>query len=58
METETKEETLDLLVWNVDDILEIKKKFSVKDNYEQLQFADKTIKTERRDWYESFALTH
>jgi hypothetical protein len=54
----TKEETLDLLVWNVDDILEIKKKFSVKDNYEQLQFADKTIKTERRDWYESFALTH
>jgi FtsZ-binding cell division protein ZapB len=56
--SQTKEQTFDLLVWDVEDIVNTNNKFSVKDDYEQLQYADKSIKNERREWYESFSLTN
>jgi len=56
--SQTKEETFDLLIWDVEDIIRTNNKFSVKDDYEQLQYADKSIKNERREWYESFSLTN
>jgi hypothetical protein len=53
---DNKEKTLELEVWDVEDILESKKKFSIKDDFEQLQYADKVIKEERRMFYELYDL--
>lgn len=53
---DNKEKTLKLEVWDVEDILESKKKFSIKDDFEQLQYADKVIKEERRMFYELYDL--
>lgn len=53
---DNKEKTLELEVWDVKDILESKKKFSIKDDFEQLQYADKVIKEERRMFYELYDL--
>lgn len=50
------EQTITLETWDVEDILETKRRFSIKDDFEQLQYADKLIKEERRMFYELYDL--